>query len=106
MTVSELIRYYSDKYGIDPSLPLNVACAESEMSPTATNPKSTAGGPFQFLDGTWDTYCKGDKMNPRHNVMCGVRMISEGRISHWNESKYHGFGGGWTNSPYSKGKCK
>ncbi len=38
---------------LDPPTVLTVVSIESEFNPTATNPVSSAGGLFQFLDPTW-----------------------------------------------------
>lgn len=105
MSVSELIRHFSDVYHTSSTLPLNVACAESQMVTTAKNPNSSARGVFQFVSDTWKRNCSGDVYSPIDNVSCGVRLISEGGISHWNASKFEGTGGGWYYRPYERGLC-
>jgi Transglycosylase SLT domain len=40
---------------LDPPTVLTIVSIESEFNPTATNPVSSAGGLFQFLDTTWVT---------------------------------------------------
>ena len=95
-TVRELIIDYSKEYGIDSSLPLAIARAESNFIATATNPKSTASGVFQFLDSTWEHYCideyqiaddLADKINPKLNVKCAVQLLKEeGGWKHWFSS--------------------
>jgi len=82
-----LIIYYSEEYGIDPALPLAVAKAESNYHPLAKSKTSTASGVFQFIRSTWKENCVGEVFNAEDNIRCGVRMISEGGIKHWNASK-------------------
>ncbi|HUC69766.1 MAG TPA: DUF2272 domain-containing protein [Stellaceae bacterium] len=38
---------------LEPMTVLTIVAIESEFNPTATNPMSSAGGLFQFLDATW-----------------------------------------------------
>lgn len=50
----------------------------------------SAYGIFQFTRTTWMDYCtpnQADRMEIEKNIDCAVRMISEGKISHWNESR-------------------
>ena len=39
--------------GLDPMLVLTIVAIESDFRPMATSPLSSAGGLFQFIDGTW-----------------------------------------------------
>lgn len=110
--VSEKIRRYSNYYGADPLLALNVACAEScaknkgnivVFNPNAKNPNSTASGIFQFIEGTWEAMCEGDVFNEDDNVRCGTKVLAkENGIKHWEASRKEGFGNGWENKPYEK----
>jgi len=60
-----LLRSKADEYGIDPDLFVGLARRESGLNPAARNPGSSAGGLFQFLDGTWKGYGNGrDKFDP------------------------------------------
>jgi soluble lytic murein transglycosylase-like protein len=100
-------------YGVDTSLALNIACVESNFDESADNPRSTAEGVYEFLDGTWKHYGNKfwdsledkDKFDTRDNVELGVLVIRDYGTSDWNASKYSGFGGGWANKPYEKGLC-
>src|SRR3990167_1171852 len=85
-TVQELIDYYSDFYGTDKELTHAIAYCESQYDPIAKNSSSTAEGVFQFIDSTWTKYCTGNKLDPNDNTNCGVRLISESQVGHWNES--------------------
>src|SRR5674476_1581629 len=51
--VSTLIREYSALYGIDSTIPLRIAYAESGYRCNAQNAHSSAGGVYQFLNGTF-----------------------------------------------------
>lgn len=83
-------------FGADPALALAVAHAESCFDPKAKNPKSTAGGIFQYIDGTWKGYCEGDKYNEDDNIQCATKMLAEkDGIDHWEASRKEGCGGGW-----------
>lgn len=86
-TVDGLIEYYADLYDADLNLVRAVAICESGLKENAQNAYSSAGGVFQYIDSTWEGYCDGNKMNAEDNIKCGVRMISEGGISHWSESQ-------------------
>lgn len=92
----DLIRHYSKLYGIDPTLPLKIAYAESQYKNVPNykydgeSGRYTAFGIFQFLKSTWITYCSPnplDRMDIEKNIECGVKMIANGQESHWNESR-------------------
>lgn len=60
---------------------------ESRNDPLAQNPKSTADGLYQILDGTWEHFeCEGDKLNPDDNTRCAYKIAQDG-LHHWNASK-------------------
>jgi excinuclease UvrABC nuclease subunit len=67
---------------------INIAKKESTMNPLAKNPKSTAKGLFQILDGTWKHYeCTGDVLNFEDNTKCAYRILKG-----YNKIKGQGFG--------------
>lgn len=47
---------------------------ESRWQMTAKNPNSTAKGVFQFIDGTWNHYCKGNVWSPIDQTKCYVKL--------------------------------
>lgn len=99
-TVPEVVTYLSEKYGISPELPLNIAWCESRFIPHAKNASSTAEGIFQFIDGTWLNNCTDnleDKLDAKKNIDCAVRMLSEGGEGHWTASKDC-----WIHKPYTR----
>lgn len=96
-SVEEKIREKAIEYKVDPNLAVKIAKAESNLNPNAKNSKSSASGIYQFLDGTFVSYCIRDfqfthsldnKLNPDIQIECAVRMLSEGGIHHWDASRF------------------
>ena len=66
---------------------------ESKNCPTAQNPKSTAYGICQFIDGTWDYVqekwnIKLDRHNYYDQYYACERLLKEEGTKHWKESKF------------------
>jgi len=64
---------------------------ESNWNPTAKNPKSTAYGLCQFLDGTWKYVQEKweialDRDNPEDQLYACERLLAEEGLQHWRES--------------------
>ena len=75
-------------YWSDAPVMIEIARAESEFSPTADNPNSTAKGLFQILDGTWEDYgCQGDVLDIQDNLACARLLYEESGTTPWNASK-------------------
>lgn len=97
ITIQELIVKRAREYGTDPIKSLAIAQAEnSAFDPEAKNPNSSASGVYQFLDGTFKEFCMRQykltqdfslKNNAHIQIACFMRMIQDGKESHWNESK-------------------
>lgn len=97
ITIQQLILQRAKEYGVDPIKSLAIAQAEnSKFDPEAKNPNSSASGVYQFLDGTFKGFCMeqykltsnfSQKNNPNIQIACFMRMIQDGKESHWNESK-------------------
>lgn len=97
ISVPELILRRAKEYGVDPVLSLAIAKAENaKFDPEAKNPNSSASGIYQFLDGTFRGFCMEQykltqdfslKNNPNIQIACFMRMMQDGKESHWNESK-------------------
>jgi hypothetical protein len=64
MDLASTIRAAAAQYGVDPGVMLKIAQVESGMNPAARNPKSSAGGLFQFIDGTAGQYGLADRFDP------------------------------------------
>ncbi len=74
-----------------------IVVAESGWKPDIKNKVSTASGLFQFLDGTFKSYCiekyglaesMDQKNDPYIQIDCAVRMIRAGGVGHWDASKH------------------
>lgn len=85
--VLQLILYYSDKFNVNPNLALSVAQCESGLNPKAKSNLSTATGIYQFIKSTFKANCEGVADDPEYNVKCAIKMISQGKINHWNASR-------------------
>ena len=113
LTIESKIRILAILNNVDEMVALNIACAESMFSATATNTSSTAGGVYQFIDGTWKHYglkywgtLKGrDKLNENDNIDLAMLVLSNVGTKDWNASKFSGVGKGWSNNPYEQGLC-
>ena len=79
----QAIEYWTNEYEYSFDKAYKLAICESELKPEAQNEITTAGGLFQFLDGTWNGNCEGDKANAFDNTACAVRLLSAGKKSHW-----------------------
>ena len=75
--IEGLLRSKADEYGIDQDLFVGLAKRESSLNPNAKNGTTSAGGLFQFLDGTWKQYGRGDKFDPEANADAAARMLSD-----------------------------
>jgi soluble lytic murein transglycosylase-like protein len=77
----------------DISVFIRIARAESGLNQYAKNPKSTAKGIYQFIDGTWRAYClaDGNVYNFVDNINCFYKVLAKDGfpkgLSHWNASK-------------------
>ena len=81
--VIKLIYRWANYYDVDFELALLIAKSESQFNPLAKNPKSSAGGVYQWLTSSWLTMCEGDKFNAEANIRCAMKTIANGGISHW-----------------------
>lgn len=71
----------------------SVVTCESGYNPAADNTSSTAGGLFQFLEGTWESSAPSFGMGGRSRyevwpaAWVGSGMIAQGGIGHWAASQ-------------------
>lgn len=76
--IESLLRNKAAEYDIDPDLFVSLAKRESGLRPDAKNTGSSAGGLFQFIDGTWNRYGnKKDKFDPEANADAAARMLRD-----------------------------
>lgn len=90
----ELVEYYSEMYGANPSLAKRIVQCESGWNRTIANPQPTASGYFQFLNSTWHSTMirmglptSTDKHDPVISIQAGVWLLAEDGSRHWLESK-------------------
>ncbi|MBG6172661.1 hypothetical protein IWQ55_000312 [Labrenzia sp. EL_208] len=76
-TIADLIAGVASRYGRNPDTMNRIAQLESSMNPNAQNPNSSAGGLFQFIDGTWGEYGRGNKMDPLANTDAAARYLGD-----------------------------
>ncbi|WP_050763515.1 transglycosylase SLT domain-containing protein [Roseibium sp. TrichSKD4] len=67
------------KYGLGPNALLKVAQLESSFNPQAKNPNSSAGGLFQFIDGTAKDYGLKNRYDPVEAADAGARLMRDNR---------------------------
>ena len=71
--MANMIAATSEKYGVPPAISVGIAKIESNLNPNAKAPTSSAGGLFQFIDGTAARYGLRNKLDPQANADAGVR---------------------------------
>lgn len=84
-SIVDIITAAANRYGQSPSAMLAVARCESNLDPSAFNPRSNASGLFQFLPGTWRTtpYASSSIFDPYANANAAAWMWSVGRRGEW-----------------------
>lgn len=84
-------------YHYNPKRAVEIAKAESSLVINARNSGSTASGLFQFINSTYMHYCiesfnladsMASKNDPKVQIECAVRMLSEGGERHWSASEH------------------
>lgn len=76
---------------------LELVARESSFNPNAKNPKSTAAGLFQFLDGTRKNYggSKVDWSDPMQQALAGIKYVNdrygtpEKALAFWDKNKWY-----------------
>lgn len=67
----------SNRYGIDPNTMRAIAQIESAGNPRAQNPRSSAGGLFQFIDATASDYGLTNRFDPAQAADAGARLARD-----------------------------
>lgn len=67
---------------------------ESGCNPNAQNPRSTAYGIFQFLDGTWKGVGCVKTSDPVEQMRCGTKYVMA-RYGSWAKARSFHAGNGW-----------
>lgn len=93
ISTEEMVTSMAKRFNISPELFLRIAICESGLKEDAQNPRSTASGIFQFINSTFFNYALAyglptdDKNDPMVQAELAARMIADGGLSHWSESK-------------------
>ena len=77
---ANLAEMFSDKerqYALPAGYLSRTAYIESRYNPNAQNPNSSAGGLFQFIDGTAKQYGLSDKFNPAAATDAAARLAAD-----------------------------
>jgi soluble lytic murein transglycosylase-like protein len=75
--VGDVIEREARAAGVDVDVAMRIAQIESGGNPRAQNPRSTAGGLYQFLDSTWARFGGGDKMDPERSARAMMALTRE-----------------------------
>jgi len=82
--MSEYLQYFGaleQQYGLPPGYLARTAQIESGMNPSAQNPRSSAGGMFQFIDSTASQYGLDNRMDWRQSADAAARLASDNQQS-------------------------
>lgn len=87
----ELVRSWAIYYRASPTLATCIVRHESQFSPYAKNPHSTAGGLWQFIDSTWLSTVERmglswdltDKFDGHKNAQAGAWLLANDGYTHW-----------------------
>lgn len=72
--VEEQIRKISKEMNFNPETAVRIAMCESSLCPTAKNKVSSATGIFQFMTGTWNAYCAGNRLSVEDSTRCFIKL--------------------------------
>ena len=66
-----------------------IAWRESSWNARAIGDQGRAVGLLQFHKETWERYCQGDRKDPRAQLECADKMLSENfnNIWHWTTAR-------------------
>lgn len=76
----DVITSAATQYGVDPNVLISIARTESNFDPMAQNPRSSAGGVFQFLDATADQYGLQDRFDPVQASDAAARLTRDNAV--------------------------
>ncbi|HEU0095209.1 MAG TPA: transglycosylase SLT domain-containing protein, partial [Rhizomicrobium sp.] len=75
--IQQLITQSARRHGVDAHALSETARLESGYNPNARNPASSAGGLFQFVDGTARQYGVSDKFDPAQSTDAAARLMKD-----------------------------
>lgn len=79
MQIADIIEEAARRRGVSPAYMRRTAEIESGMNPRAKNPNSSAGGLFQFIDGTARQYGLADRFDPVAASDAAARLAADNR---------------------------
>jgi hypothetical protein len=77
--VRNAISQAAQRHGEDPQLLMRISEIESSLNPNAKNPNSSAGGLFQFVDGTANDYGLKNRFDPAEASDAAARLLKDNR---------------------------
>ena len=77
--LADTITRAAEEAGENADTLLRIAQLESGLNPRARNPRSSAAGLFQFIDGTWAQFGGGDRMDPTLSARNAARLTAQNR---------------------------
>jgi hypothetical protein len=90
--IQDLIRQYSQQFGISAGTPLAIAKCESGFNQYAANKSSSARSIFQYLSSTWANTPEGKQglsvYDADAHIRAAVRHIATHGTAPWNASKH------------------
>lgn len=75
--IRAIVSQAAQRHGVDPGAMLRIAMIESSGNPKAKNPKSSAGGLFQFIDSTAAQYGLADRYDPAQAADAAARLAKD-----------------------------
>lgn len=75
--VAGIVAAAAERHGVPPAIALGIAQIESGMNPNAKAGTSSAGGLFQFVDGTAQQYGLTNKFDAAANADAGARFTKD-----------------------------
>lgn len=75
--IADMIARKAEAAGVNPDDMVRIAQLESSLDPNARNPKSSAGGLFQFIDGTAGDYGLRNRFDPEEATDAALRLARD-----------------------------
>lgn len=75
--IMDIITNAANQQGVSPNVLSYIAQVESGGNPNAKNPKSSAGGLFQFIDSTANQYGLQDRFNPEQASNAAAQLLKD-----------------------------
>lgn len=75
--VRQVISEAATRHGVSPAALLKIAMIESSGNPNAKNPRSSAGGLFQFIDSTAKSYGLKNRFDPAQAADAAARLAKD-----------------------------